>query len=71
VENLRASASPGESTLIFSIDDAVLLRSGGGETLRLEPWDLAIMSNGNGQITRLESRAPAIPSAVFFATISH
>jgi uncharacterized protein len=68
---LRASAAPGESTLIFSIDEKVLLTGSGGETHRLEPWDLAIMSNGSGHVTRLESGAPAIPSAVFFATISH
>jgi hypothetical protein len=69
--SLDASASLGESTLIFSIDDAVLLTSGGGGTQHLEPWDLAIMSNGSGRVTRLESRASSIPSAVFFATINH
>jgi len=69
--SLSASASPGESTLIFSIDDVVTLAGSGGETLHLEPWDLAIMSNGSGCITRLESRATSIPGAVFFATIGH
>jgi len=68
---LSASASLGESTLIFSIDDVVLLSSSDGESLHLEPWDLAIMSNGSGRVTRLESRATSIPSAVFFATIGH
>lgn len=69
--SLNASASPAESTLIFSIDDALLLTDGGGESLHLEPWDLAIMSNASGQVTRLQSRASSNASAVFFATISH
>jgi environmental stress-induced protein Ves len=70
-DSLSASATLRESTLIFSIDDVVLLRSSGGETVHLEPWDLAILSNGSGSVTPLESRAGANPSAVFFATIGH
>jgi uncharacterized protein len=67
---LDASASCGESTLIFSIDAAIAVTGAGNELVLLEPWDLAVLSNGSVQVTRQESSASSNGSAVFFATVS-
>jgi environmental stress-induced protein Ves len=69
--SLLASASLTQSTLIFAVDETLALQIGSGETLHLEPWDLAIMSNGTGQVTRLQEPSSAAAGAVFLATISH
>jgi hypothetical protein len=59
-----------KSTLLLSISDPMLLQSDAGETVRLEPWDLAVLSRGSVRLGTLNSAAPSVPSAVFFATIS-
>jgi len=67
---LAVQASPLESTLIFGIEDPLLLESDTEETQRLEPWDLAVLSNGGARISKLAPGNLSAPSAVFFATIS-
>ena len=67
---LALQASPLESTLIFGIEDPLLLESDTEETQRLGPWDLAVLSNGNARISKLAPGNLSAPSAVFFATIS-
>jgi environmental stress-induced protein Ves len=59
-----------KSTLILSIADPMLLQSDAGETVRLEPWDLAVLSRGSVRLGTLKPAALSAPSAVFFATIS-
>lgn len=59
-----------KSTLIFSIADPMLLQSDAGETVRLEPWDLAVLSRGSVRLGTLKPAALSAPTAVFFATIS-
>jgi len=76
-ESLTLPASP-DTALIFSIeapmlldsDLGMLLDSGAGESMRLEPWDLAVVSQGGARLSRIESAKLSAPSAVFFATIS-
>ena len=63
-------ASRSESILIFSIEDALMLDAGSGET-RLEPWDLAVLSGGRTRVANQGSHTGSRPSAVFFAAIYH
>jgi environmental stress-induced protein Ves len=65
-----ASASAGDTVLIFSLEAPLLLAGGSGESARLEPWDLAVSSLGTAQldISRLEMSSH--PAAVFIASIS-
>jgi environmental stress-induced protein Ves len=69
-ENLTLQASP-DTALIFSIEASLLLDSEGGESIRLEPWDLAVVSRGTTRLSRIEPGKLSAPSAVFLATISH
>jgi hypothetical protein len=69
-ESFIASAAPGETTLIFSLEAPLLLAAGPGESARLEAWDLAVLSPG---IARLDISRPVMssqPAAVFIASIS-
>jgi uncharacterized protein len=59
-----------KSTLILSIADPMLLQSDAGETVRLEPWDLAVLTRGSARLGKAEPAALSAPSPVFFATIS-
>ena len=69
-EAIAVQESPSASTLIFSIEDPLLLMSDAGEAQRIEPWDLALLSHGGARISKTPSGDLSAPSAVFFATIS-
>ena len=69
-ETISADATSNETTLIFSINDALALTID-AQIFSLEPGDLAVITSGSADVTPLESRAAANASAVFFATISH
>jgi uncharacterized protein len=58
-------------TLIFSVEVPLLLDIDAGEPVTLEPWDLAVVSQGTARLRRIETDQLSVPSAVFFATISH
>jgi environmental stress-induced protein Ves len=63
-----------DSALIFSLEAPLLLdgdTGDTGDTVRLEPWDLAVFSQGTVRVRRFEADRLSVPSAVFFATISH
>jgi hypothetical protein len=70
IEDFQVTAAPFESTLIFSLEDPLLLTGDAGETQTLEPWDLAVLAQGGARISRLAPANLSAPSAVFFATIS-
>jgi environmental stress-induced protein Ves len=65
-----ALAAP-KSALIFSVEAPLLLHGDAGQPVRLEPWDLAVFSQGTVALSRIETEPISLPSAVFFATISH
>jgi uncharacterized protein len=65
-----ALAAP-QSALIFSVEAPLLLHGDAGQSVRLEPWDLAVFSQGTVGLSRIEPEPISLPSAVFFATISH
>lgn len=69
-DSAPVQASDENSTLILSIADPMLLQSEAGETVRLEPWDLAVLSRGSVRLGTVQPAASSVPSAVFFATIS-
>jgi len=70
-DSLSASASRAESTLIFSLYEAIAVQAAGAQPQLLEPWDLGIISDCSAQVTRQESGASSNTSAVFLATIGH
>ena len=63
------AAGPGETTLIFGIQDPLSI-DGRGECVRLEPWDLAILSGNSARLSKMTPDEKSAPSAVFIATIS-
>jgi environmental stress-induced protein Ves len=69
VDGLIATAA-GETTLIFGIESPISLAGDAGETVRLEPWDLAVLSQGSARFDNMAPDGRSAPSAVFIATIS-
>lgn len=72
-EPLTVNATPGESTLIFSLYESVVLETTTWESATLEPWDLAVLSGCGARLRTLESVYPAPPPApayVFIATVA-
>lgn len=70
LEQLRVPAADFESTLIFSIEESLMLTGDAGETCTLEPWDLAVLARCGARVSKPPGGNLAAPSAVFFATIS-
>lgn len=68
-EPTPAAAIHGETTLIFAIQDPLSVDCG-GESTRLEPWDLAILNGCSAHLSRMAPGKDSAPSAVFIATIS-
>jgi environmental stress-induced protein Ves len=68
MESLAVSASRSETTLVFAIDRRFTLEIAAGETVTLEPWDLAVLSHCNGRLSRLEPGHSSVTS-VFLATL--
>ena len=73
IEQLRGNsavdAAPGQTTLIFSLHEPVSIDAATGESVRLEPWDLALLSHSSARLNRIMPHKPAT-TAVFIATIS-
>jgi environmental stress-induced protein Ves len=69
VDGLIATAA-GETTLIFAIESPMSLASDDGETVRLEPWDLAVLAPGSARFDNMTPDGRSAPGAVFIATIS-
>jgi uncharacterized protein len=68
VDGLIATAA-GETTLIFGIESPISLTNDAGETVRLEPWDLAVLSRGNARFDNIAPDGRSAPGAVFIGTI--
>ena len=64
-ESVPVRASCDESTLIFCIGESAVLEIGTGETVTLEPWDLAVLSHTGARIA-----GPA-PGCVFVASVGN
>jgi environmental stress-induced protein Ves len=61
-----ASASADGILLVFSLEAPLSLQDDAGNSVRLEPWDLAVLTGS----ARFDRMAPATPGAVFIANIS-
>jgi environmental stress-induced protein Ves len=68
VDRVIATAE-GETTLIFGIESPMSLASDDGETVRLEPWDLAVLSQGSARFDNMTPDGRSAPGAVFIGTI--
>ena len=68
-EPTLVAAMPGETTLIFGIQDPLSLDSR-GESARLGSWDLAILRGCSAHLSKKPPALDSAPSAVFIATIS-
>jgi environmental stress-induced protein Ves len=66
----RIATAEGDTTLIFAIESPLSLASDAGETVRLEPWDLAVLSRGSARFDNMTPDARTAPGAVFIATIT-
>lgn len=66
----RSVTATGEIVLIFSLEAPLSLQDDAGETVRLEPWDLAVLSDGGARFDRMTPAAHSAPGAVFIATIT-
>jgi environmental stress-induced protein Ves len=64
------AAADGETTLIFGIESPISLESDAGETVRVEPWDLAVLSRGSARFDNMTPDGRSAPGAVFIATIT-
>lgn len=69
-DGLTATAAPGETVLVLSLQAAVTLGEEGGASTRLNPWDLAVVSQATVRLETAEPGAHSVPVAVFIATIS-
>jgi environmental stress-induced protein Ves len=59
----------GETTLILGIESPISLESDAGETVRLEPWDLAVLSQGSARFDNMTQGGRSAPGAVFIGSI--
>jgi uncharacterized protein len=69
IESLSLSAPRNETMLVFAIDRRFKLEITTGQTVTLEPWDLAILSDCSGHLNRLEPADSVASTSVFLATL--
>jgi environmental stress-induced protein Ves len=68
LQPLTLPGAPGRTTLVFPVDVALDVRSGGA-TAALEPWDLAVVPHSTGQGGTLAPRHASTGATVFLATV--
>jgi hypothetical protein len=64
------AAGRDHSTVIFGIDDPLLLESDAGESITLEPWDLAVIRGSGARLNRVASGNIPTVGSVFIATLN-
>jgi environmental stress-induced protein Ves len=67
---VAVAASLDQSTVIFGIDDPLLLESDAGETVTLEPWDLAVLRGSGARLNRVAGGSIPTVGSVFIATLN-
>jgi environmental stress-induced protein Ves len=68
LQPLTLRGAPGRTTLVFPVDAALDVRSGGAAAV-LEPWDLAVVAHSTGQGGTLVPLDASAGAAVFLATL--
>jgi environmental stress-induced protein Ves len=67
---IAVAAARDHSTVIFGIDDPLLLESDAGESITLEPWDLAVIRGSGARLNRVASGNIPTVGSVFIATLN-
>jgi uncharacterized protein len=66
--SLQISAREDETTLVFSIEQALLLETESA-VVTLAPWDLAVFTRSEGTLRSANSPAASAPGLTFIATV--
>jgi environmental stress-induced protein Ves len=59
-----------QSAVIFGIDDPLLLESDAGESITLEPWDVAVIRGSGARLNGIASGNIPTVGSVFIATLN-
>jgi environmental stress-induced protein Ves len=66
---IAVAATHDQATVVFGVDDPLLLESNDGENATLEPWDLAVIRGGGARLNRVASGNIPTVGSVFIATL--
>jgi uncharacterized protein len=66
---IAVAATQDQATVIFGVDDPLLLESDAGESTTLEPWDLAVIRGSGARLNRVASGNIPTVGSVFIATL--
>ena len=66
---IAVAAAQDQATVVFGVDDPLLLESDAGENTTLEPWDLAVIRGSGARLNRVASGNIPTVGSVFIATL--
>jgi hypothetical protein len=66
---IAVSATHDQATVVFGVDDPLLLESDEGENTTLEPWDLAVIRGSGARLNGIASGNIPTVGSVFIATL--
>lgn len=66
---IAVAATHHQATVVFGVDDPLLLESDGGENTTLEPWDLAVIRGSGARLNGIASGNIPTVGSVFIATL--
>jgi uncharacterized protein len=66
---IAVAAAHDQATVVFGLDDPLLLESDAGESTTLEPWDLAVIRGSGARLNRVASGNIPTVGSVFIATL--
>jgi uncharacterized protein len=67
---IAVAAAHDQATVVFGVDDPLLLESDAGESTTLEPWDLAVIRGSGARLNRVASGNIPTVGSVFIATLN-
>lgn len=67
---VAVAAAAGQSAVIVGIDDPLLLESDVGESITLEPWDVAVIRGSGARLNGIASGNIPTVGSVFIATLN-
>jgi len=66
---IAVAAAHDQATVVFGLDDPLLLEGDAGESTTLEPWDLAVIRGSGARLNRVASGNIPTVGSVFIATL--
>jgi uncharacterized protein len=66
---IAVAAAHDQATVVFGLDDPLLLESDAGESTTLAPWDLAVIRGSGARLNRVASGNIPTVGSVFIATL--